>query len=115
MITRGTTPTIRFVFNEVQLENLDYAELTVTQGLNVIAERTGSSQDCQVDYITGSSGPWYIQWTLTQEETLALRPKVRVKSQCRYSTLDDHAYATKEQEDIVRDINRGGVIPRVIS
>lgn len=112
MITRWTTPTIRFVFTDVDLEQIDHTELTVWQGETIIATRDETDADCEGGYITGESGPCYVQWTLTQEETGRLRPKVRVKSQCRYTTLDDHAYASKEQEDIVRDVKRGGVIPR---
>lgn len=64
-LVRGTTPTIRYTFNTVDTSNLTVAKLRLEQG-NILIEK---------DLTDGSVGEGYIEWTLSQEETLSFCEK----------------------------------------
>ena len=52
----------------------------------------------------------YIEWALTQEETLAMSPCSDVYIQCRYRLADDSAYATKIYTERPYNVEKDGVI-----
>lgn len=62
-ITRGTTPTIRYVFKTIEVSRIRTALLTIKQDGVIKLER---------DLTTASVGENDLSWTLTQEETLSL-------------------------------------------
>ena len=62
-IIRGTTPTITYSFNVVNVADIRVAYLTIRQGENVVIEKTLA--DATIDDNV-------ISWTLSQQETLSL-------------------------------------------
>ena len=62
-IIRGTTPTIQYNFNSVQVSNIAVAYLTIKQGGTIVVEK---------DIATATTGEKSLSWTLTQEETLTI-------------------------------------------
>lgn len=85
ILPRGTTPTIRFRFRKVPVEDITEAYLTVCQG-RVIAE---------LDISAATAGEDTLGWRLTQEETLAIRPDEPVEIQCRWKTGNNTAGASR--------------------
>lgn len=101
-IIRGTTPTIRYTFRVVDPSRIRVAYLTIKQCDNVVIER---------DISTMVTGENYVEWQLTQEETLRLLVgKMPTDLQMRYKTLDGKAYATNHERESVIYINKGGEI-----
>ena len=66
-IVRGTTPTIRYSFSTINISDLSVAKLVIFQDEAVITK----------DLSEGSVGVNYVEWTLSQTDTLALIPSVR--------------------------------------
>ena len=62
-IIRGTTPTIKYTFNDVQVSTITAAYMTVQMGGRTLFEKELS------DDTTGTN---YIAWTLTQAETISM-------------------------------------------
>lgn len=62
-IVRGTTPLIRYTFSNVDPTDISVAYLVLTQGRRDMVVKT--LHDCTV-------GENYIEWVLTQEDTLSL-------------------------------------------
>lgn len=100
MIARGTTPTIKYTFTEVNVTDITIAYLTVHQG----------SISIEHDLEDATVGDGYLEWTLSQEETLALSTKNFARIQCRYKTSDGNAYITEITEEKVYDILKEGEI-----
>lgn len=63
-IIRGTTPTIQFTFNEVDVTNITTAILTIKQYGETKLEKDKSK---------ATVGEKTLSWDLTQEESLALK------------------------------------------
>lgn len=101
MIVRGTTPSIRFTFNAIQTTDITVAVLTVFQNGEVLFEKSLSD---------GNVGEGYIEWALTQEETLGMSPDRTVNIQCRYKLNDGSAYATQNYELTPYDVINEEVI-----
>ena len=85
MITRGTTPTVRFTFSAVSVSEFDVAYLTIKQQGEKLIEK---------DLSAAETGEKYIEWTLTQEETLSMDEKSNLRIQCRYR-IGSQAYASE--------------------
>lgn len=100
MIARGTTPTIKYTFTIINPSDITVAYLTIKQG-SVTIER---------DIDTATVNEDSIEWTLTQEETLALSTKTDALIQCRYKTGDGKAYITKTTKERPYDSLKEGVI-----
>ena len=66
-IINGTTPTIQYTFNDVNVANITEAYLTIKQNGAVTLEK---------DLETAVVGEKSLSWTLTQQETLAMQGKV---------------------------------------
>lgn len=64
-IVRGTTPLIRYTFNSITVTDITTAYLVLRQGKDVV---TKTLADCTV-------GDGFLDWVLTQEDTLALNDK----------------------------------------
>ena len=64
-IVRGTTPTIRFTYENVQVSDFVTAYLTIAQRDKTIIEK-----DISDSYVNSEKN--YIEWKLSQEETLLL-------------------------------------------
>lgn len=101
MIAKGTTPIIRVTFSVVNVSDIKVAYLTVNQGRSTIIEK---------DLDTATIGKDYIEWQLTQEETLNINEHVICRIQCRYKTADNGAYASKIYECKAQEILKEGVI-----
>lgn len=89
MIVRGTTPTIRFTFSEIDVASIRAAYLTIEQGGSTVIEK-GLDE--------AAIGDGYLEWELTQEETIPLSEKSNVRIQCRYRLDDGRAYASEIYE-----------------
>lgn len=76
-IIRGTTPTIRYTFNEIDVADLTAAALTVTQG----------AAKLEKDITTAVIDEDSLSWTLTQAETLAFTPTV-ARIRCNWLLQD---------------------------
>ena len=101
MIVRGTTPTIKVVFDQINVSTITAAYLTIKQnGRNIIEK----------DITDAETGQKYLQWTLTQQETISLDIKFVVEMQCRYKTTDGNAYATEVLTTNATDVLKDGVI-----
>lgn len=80
MIPRGTTPTIRYKFKTVNVTDITVAYMTMKQGALVV-EKTLA--DATVVHDDANN---YIEWTLTQAETLSVSMKINIEIQCRWKT-----------------------------
>ena len=73
-IIRGTTPTIQFTFNYVDVDNISAAILTIKQSCVEKVEK---------DITEATAGDKTLSWTLTQEESLSLATGA-CKIQCNW-------------------------------
>ena len=72
-IIRYTTPTIRFDFREIDVNDIVVAFLVVQQGGRTVIERDLTTATIVHTAVRdGTTGDNYISWTLTQEETKSL-------------------------------------------
>lgn len=85
MIPRGTTPTIRFAFNVIDVATIVVCYLTIQQGDLTIEKDLSEAT-------IGGGG--YLEWSLTQEETLALGDD-NIDIQIRYRLGDGRALQSK--------------------
>ena len=84
MLIRGTTPTIRYTFKTVDPAEITAAYLTLKF----------SGGQIEKDLTAATVGTKYLEWQLTQTETLALKAVKNVEIQLRYKTTGGDAYAT---------------------
>lgn len=63
-IIRGTTPTIKYMFSAVNVNDIAVAYLTVRRYDGTVIEKTLSD---------ATIGSGYLAWTLTQQETLGMK------------------------------------------
>ena len=100
MITRGTTPTQKFN-TSIDLSSATVIYVSYKQHNKVVIERT-------VDNIVVTST--YLQFALTQEESLSLDDKVKVEIQIRAKFPNGTAVASNIIEADAGKILKGGVI-----
>lgn len=100
-IVRGTTPTIKYTFSTIAGTDITAAYLTFTQSGVVVVEKDLS------DATTGSN---FILWTLTQAETLLLRPCVPVRIMLNWKTTDGTRGIGKTINATVKNNDKGTVI-----
>lgn len=99
-IIRGTTPTIKYTFKKVDTANLTTAYLTIKQGSDVMVEKS----------ISGAMrGEGYIQWVLTQEETLSLA-RGAVTFMLNWKTADGTRGASEKRRINVVENDKNEVI-----
>ena len=84
-IPRGTTPTIRHTFKRVDVTDVVVAYMTLKQGALTI-EKTLSDAT-----VVHSETDNYIEWKLTQAETLSIIDKINIEEQCRWKLADGTA------------------------
>lgn len=99
-IIRGTTPTIVFTFNEVQVSDITTAYLVVKQNDVPIIKKSIETATVGED----------IRWTLTQVETLALKRKINANIYCDWKLRDGTRGRSKKQEEAVEDSGVNEVI-----
>lgn len=85
MIPRGTTPTIRHTFKRVDVSDIAVAYMTMKQG-SLTIEKTLA--DATVVHTETDN---FLEWRLTQAETLSISDKVDVEEQCRWRLSDGTA------------------------
>jgi len=100
-IIRGTTPTIRYTFKVVDPNDIAIAYFTIKQNGKVVIEKDISEM---------TLGEGYVEWSLSQEETLGFNIKSSLDLQMRYRTTNGAAYATKHVKEDVIEINKDGEI-----
>lgn len=88
MITRGTTPTIQYRFKVVDVTDLTVADMTIRQGCLEITKPITEAE------IVHSESANYLEWTLTQEETLSINDQCNIRIQCRWKTTGGVAGAS---------------------
>lgn len=93
-IIRGTTPTIKYTFRTIEVGNIAVAILTVSQSGEVVIEK---------NIAAGMVGEDNIFWTLTQLETLSLKPNVRVEIRLNWKLQDGTRGASKRAIVSVED------------
>ena len=76
-IVRGTTPTIKFCYSTIDVNDITVAYLTIKQLKNTVIER---------DISTAFKDEHHIYWTLSQEETLLLSTKSSADVKCDWKT-----------------------------
>ena len=101
MLVRGTTPTIRWRFSKIPVDDIAVAFMTVKQNGELLTEK--SIEDAKVD---GE----YLVFSLTQEDTLKLTERDKAKIQLRYKTKDGYAGASAIYKHSGKEILKDGVI-----
>ena len=101
-IVRGTTPTIQMSFQTIDVGTISEAYLTIRQ------EATGLV--IEKDLSDALRGEGVLSWTLTQEETLQIKPPYSVQIQCRYLLSDGTAGASQIYTVYPYQILKDGVI-----
>lgn len=86
MIVRGTTPTIRFNFTNIDSSDIYVAYMTIAQNNSVVLEK---------DISQATLGDGFIEFSLTQEDTLLLDEKIIASVQLRCKSNLGDAYASK--------------------
>ncbi|MCR5372702.1 MAG: hypothetical protein K6E41_04475 [Solobacterium sp.] len=98
---RGTTPTMKFTFSEISTSDIMTAYMTIKQNGGTTIEK---------DLSQAEVGDGYLEWTLTQEDTLKLNARNVVNIQLRCRTSSGAAYTSEIFESTVGDILKDGVI-----
>ena len=99
-IIRGTTPTIKYTFKQVPVNDIEVCYLTVTMNNKVIIEK---------DITVADVGNKYIAWKLTQQETLSMT-KNRVTFQINWKLSDGTRGASKEVTVSIENNSKEAVI-----
>lgn len=79
MVIKGTTPTIKYTYSTVDVSKITKATMTIKQDNTTI---------CKRDLESAEIGDKYLQWTLTQAETLAINEHMNIQVQCKYKLED---------------------------
>lgn len=103
MISRGTTPSILFTFSTIPVTDITQAYLTIEQRGKLIVE-------CDIAEAIIDAENGCITWTLTQEETLLIKPDQPCEIQCRYKTSSGFVGASKIFTEYGGNILKDGVI-----
>ena len=102
-IIRGTTPTIRFTFQAVNVANITTAYMTVKQlAADVI------TREIDTAYIDATNNS--IEWELTQEETLRLGIGRNACVMCDWKTADGVRGRSKVAEYMIAPSGKNEVI-----
>lgn len=96
-MTRGTTPTLTFTFDEVDVSQIKYAEIALNQkGVNVIIKK-----------LKRSGKQYYV--TLSEIETLQLE-EGNCKVQTKVKLKDGNVIATDIETITINDVLHGEVM-----
>ena len=83
MIGSGTTPTIRFELKIIDPAEIAYAVMTIAKCGAILVEKETEA---------AATGGSYIEWNLSQQETLDLGQNGEVEVQARYRLNNGQAY-----------------------
>lgn len=100
-IIRGTTPTIKFCFKDVDVTDISVAYLTIKQLKRTKIEKDISSA-IKIDK--------HLLWRLTQEETLSLAPRTSATIVCDWKLNTSLRGRSHELAVDVRDPGKDDVI-----
>lgn len=103
MIARGTTPSLQFTFETVDIKNISTAYMTIEQFHRTVIEKDLTAAE-------KSTANNALTWDLTQEETLKLSDRDDIKIQIRYKTIDDNAFISQIYTVKPYEILKEGVI-----
>lgn len=106
-IIRGTTPTIEVTFPTVDVSSITAAFLTVRSGP---PPERDAEPIISKNLSAGTKGEKSITWTLTQTDTLALVPGLRVTVCCDWKTQDGTRGRSQEAVYLVEETGIDGVI-----
>lgn len=82
-IIRGTTPTIEFIFDDIDPNDITTAVLSIKQNNKTIIERDLSSS-----YLETVNEIQVLAWKLTQEETFQLSSRIDAYIVCDWKLVD---------------------------
>ena len=82
-IIRYTTPTVRFMFSEIDIDDISVAYLTIKQNNNTVIEK-----DINSAVITNTETEQSVAWKLTQDDTLKLAKNVNALIYCDWKLTD---------------------------
>lgn len=100
-IIRGTTPTIKFTFSQVQATNITVAYLVIKQVGRPIIERDISTATRESDKLS---------WTLEQAETLKLSKGTKADVYCDWKLQDGTRGRSNVVSEAVEDSGKVEVI-----
>ena len=100
-VTRGTTPTITYTFSVVRPSELTKAYLSLKQNERLVLEKNLS------DAVASEKA---LSWTLTQEETLAMKTNTPVFMMLNWLTASGVRGASEKTSFPVDDNYKGEVI-----
>ena len=95
---RGTTPTLRFDYPNIDVSNIVEAYLTIEQGTNTIEKNLSEAT------VVASETDNYLAWKLTQTETLGMGLHETLRIQVKAKTNDGNVYASQIYTPTVYDI-----------
>lgn len=101
VIITGTTPSIRWVLEEVDPTDINTAYMTIKQNGQIVIEKTLSE---------ASVGDNYLLWTLSQEETLSLTAKQYAYIMCNWKNISRIRGASPTLKVMVVDNHKPEVI-----
>ena len=93
-IYKGTTPTVRFMFDNVNPADIVVAFLTAVQGRSVVFEKDINDMTVEENYV---------DWPLSQEDTLKLDVDKKCTISMTYKTTYDKRY---ESRPLVVDVGK---------
>ena len=85
-IIRGTTPTLKFTFNTVDVSDITDAVLIVAQGGTTVIQMLKTAATVGADYIA---------WTIAQADSVKLDPDVPAKIQVNWKLNNGTRGASK--------------------
>lgn len=100
-IIRGTTPTIKFVFNTISVQSITTAYFLIKSGSKIIIEK---------DLSTATVENNNLSWKLTQEESLMLSAGGSVVLMCDWKLADGTRGRSKIETCKVAPAGKGEVI-----
>ena len=100
-IIRGTTPTIKFIFDTISIQSITTAYFLIKSGSKIIIEKDLS------EATTGSNS---LSWKLTQEESLLLSAGNTVTVMCDWKLADGTRGRSKIESCKVAPAGKGEVI-----
>lgn len=100
-IIKGTTPTIQFTFSQINVENIISAFLIIKQANRTIVEKPISEAEI---------GENWIQWTLSQDESLKLKDDKRADICCDWKLADGTRGRSKMAHESVEETGKNEII-----
>lgn len=100
-IIRGTTPTIKFVFNTIEVASITAAYFLIKNGQKIIIQKDLSSATTDTNSLS---------WKLTQEESFLLSAGATVSIMCDWKLADGTRGRSKIESYKVAPAGKGEVI-----